>query len=329
MYLADKKTNGKFSYIIRESLNSDSHYIHRDLFDLGEDPRRFIHYPGGKGYFYDARIEEALIRKGVKFDPDDLDQLFFEFLDPEIQRVIMGFDRGYRAQKKRPHQTVFKDSLPIHIFDKRRFHYLRFGHSQQRNIDNVPEKIFQSLRGKSRDELEHYFKSEERRLGRHEIGLYISTIFQLNDFTTNNHHDLLTQTDAYFIDRLCRLNSDTHFLAGESKPHGLYEHLIKYTIIYFDFNPAQHNSHWQYIRDFINRHRAYRPPVKTMAEIKEAEVFFGHSWKDLKHMDRVTLTRVYRQSALKHHPDQGGSDDHFQRLTKYYKALLAKKPKEK
>lgn len=329
MYLAEKKTNGETSYIIRASLIHGSHYIYRDLFNLGTKPERFIHYPGGHGYYYDPCIEEALVSNGVEFEPDELDELFFEFLDPEIQRVITGFDRGYRAQSNRPHRTTSNASLPIHIFDKRRFHYLRFGHSRQRYILNVPEKNFHPLQGKSRDELEHYFNSEERKLSHHEKGTYISTIFRLNDVTADTHHDLLNRIDAYFIDRLCRLNRDKHFLAGEPLPHGLYEHLIKYAIVYFDFNPLQHNSSWQYIRAFMNRHRVHRPTVKTMAEIKEAEQLFGYNWKDLKHMDRATLTRAYRQLALKHHPDQGGNADKFRRITRYYKTLIEKKRREK
>lgn len=328
MYLAEKNINGKTSYIIRESLSSDGYYIHRDLFDLGVDPGLFIHYPGGNGYYYDPCIEEALFRNGVKFDPDDLDRMFFEFLDPEIQRVINGFDRGYRAKIKRPRHTAFKASRPIHIFDKRRFHFLRFGHSQQRYIYKIPEKIFHPLQDKSRDELEHYFKSEERRLSHQEKWPYIATIFQLNDITTANSHDPLAQIDAYFIDKLCLLNSDKHFLAGEPKPNGLYEHLTKYVIAYFDLHPTQYNRQWHDIIDFMKRHRTYRPPVKTKADIKEAERLFGYNWKDLIRMDRVILTRVYRQSALKHHPDQGGNAEQFGRLAKYYKTLIARKPKK-
>lgn len=329
MYLAKKQLNGRHHYVIRESLPASDHYVYRDLMDLGADPGRFIHYPGGNGYYFDPCIEEALLQNGVDFDPNDLDRLFFEFLDPEIQRVITGFDRSYRTRSKPPHGKAFITSLPTHIFDKRRFHYLRFGHSQQRHMHKVPEKIFRPLQGKSRDELEHYFRSEEARLRHHEKGSYISTIFRLNDFTTNNHDDLLTQMDDFFIDRLCRLNSDKHFLAGEPKPRGLYEHLVKYAIIYFDFNPSQQNSSWQYVRDFIHRHRAHKPTVKTRAEIDEAEQLFGHNWKELKRMDRVTLTRAYRHLALKHHPDQGGNADTFRRLSKYYKVLISRKPKGK
>lgn len=328
MYLAEKKKNGETSYIIRESLSSNGHYISRDLFDLGTEPRRFIQYIGGNGYYYDSCIEETLADKGVEFEPDELDKLFFKFLHPEIQRVITGFDRGYRAQSNRPLRTKQKTSIPIHIFDKRRFHYLRFGHSQQRYLLNVPVKRFRPLHGKSRDELEHYFNSEERKLSHHEKWTYISTIFQLNDVTTNVNHDIVNRSDAIFIDRLCRLNRDKHFFAGEPLPHGLYEHLIRYAIVYFDFNPIAYDSSWQYINDFMHRHRGHRPSVKTMTEIKEAEQLFGYTWKDLKRMDRVTLTRAYRQLALKHHPDQGGDAEKFSRIARYYKALIEKKPKK-
>lgn len=327
MYLARLRTKGDISYVIRQSYPSSGHFKYRDLFHLGTDPTRFIHYPGGNGYYFDPCIEEAFHRKGVDFSPDDLDAIFFEFLDPEIQRVITGFDRNYRHKSHQSHDSALSEASDIHPFDKRRFHYIRFGHSQQRHIHIVPDKIFQPLQRKSRDELEHYFESQERKLRYHEIGPYIATIFQLTAFSPDSSQNIVAQLDTYFIDQLCQLNSDGVFLAGEPQPKGLFRHLIKYAIVYFDHTPMEHSARWQYVTDFINRHRIYRPPVKIQIKIKEAEQLFGYDWKDLKQMDRTTLTRLFRKLALKHHPDRGGNAETFRRLAKYYKALIQKKPK--
>jgi hypothetical protein len=131
--------------------------------------------------------------------------------------------------------------------------------------------------------------------------------------------------DTFFIDCLCRINNDPNYRAGVPDFQGLYEHLMKYAITYFD-TEAQHRPWPQdYIREFINRHRAYTPPPKIQANIREAESLFERTWKELQRMDRSELTRKYRQMALKHHPDHGGRSETFQRLTKYYQALLAKK----
>ncbi|MGD8833288.1 MAG: hypothetical protein PVJ19_00055 [Desulfobacteraceae bacterium] len=325
MYLARQRTKGITRYIIRQSFPFSGHFRFRDLFDLGTDPKRFIQYPGGRGYYYDPCIEEALSKKGVELAPDDLDRIFFQFLDPEIQRVITGFDRSHR-NKSVPDPGV-EQPYPVHIFDKRRYHYLRFGHSQQRNIDKIPDKIFRPLRSKSRDELEHYFESEERKLKLHEKGPYVMTIFQIIPSLHMAGQYPVSRMDKEFIGRLCQLNNDELFLAGVPKHSGLFEHLIRYAILYFDFTPIHQAAGLEYIKDFINRHRIHRPPDSIQIKIKEAEKLFEHDWRTLKRMERAALTRLYRQKALKHHPDQGGDTETFHRLSQYYEALIEKKPK--
>lgn len=328
MYLAREHIKGKTHYIIRQSYPSAGQFKSRDLFNLGTDPTRFINYPGGNSYYYDPVIEEALSNKGLELDHDDLDEIFFEFLDLEIQRVITAFDRGYRNRPHHPKAIETSDNPETHIFDRRRYHYLRFGHSNQRYILNVPDKVFIPLLHKSRDELEHYFGTQEGLLKHNEIGPYVATIFKLDAFrwTPDTNQPFQSQMDAFFIEKLCCLNSDKAFMAGAPEPDGLYQHLIKYAILYFDFNPLIQSLEQQILRDFINRHRIYRPPAKTRIQIKEAEALFGHDWKTLKGMDRASFSRLFRKLALKHHPDQGGDSDTFRRLSHYYKILAEKKP---
>lgn len=330
MYLARIQTKESIRFVIRHSYFDQGHFKSRDLFDLGSDPARYIVYPGGNSYYFDPVVEETIQENGVAPSHDDLDRIFFNFLQPEIQRVIAGFDRSFRT---RPGPALSSDtsfhSHQVHQFDKRRYHYLRFGHSSQRYIHNVPQKHFIFLQNKSRDELEHYFVGEERQLHYREIGPYIATIFQLSGFSpqSGTGRPLLPQLDQYFLDQLCGLNEDENFLAGTPPANGLYPHLIRYALFWFDQEPAPADTQWQYIRDFINRHRIYRPPAKTAAQIKEAETLFGNDWKTLKRMDGPNLTRLFRRLALKHHPDQGGDAESFRRLTHYYKILLQKKPK--
>ena len=329
MYLARLQTKEDIRYIIRHSYADQGHFKSRDLFDLGSDPTRFIHYPGGNSYYFDPRIEESIQEKGVELASDDLDRLFFNFLEPEIQRVISGFDRGYRKGRKPSPSSQIQGQLPVHLFDKRRYHYLRFGHSSQRYIQNVPEKHFDFLQQKSRDELEYYFEAEERKLPYREVGPYMATIFRLSAFSPQSGpgNPLLPQLDRFFLDQLCRINDDENFLAGTSPSSGLYPHLIRYALFWFDHEPARTDTEWQYIRDFINRHRIYRPPARTAVQIKEAETLFGFDWKALKRMDGSKLSRIFRRLALKHHPDQGGDAETFRRLAHYYKILMEKKPK--
>ena len=324
MYLARRRIKSKTHYYIRQSYAGPGCIQSRDLLNLGTDPTRFIVYPGGNSYYFDPCIEESLRQQGLEVNQNDLDAIFFEFLRPETKRLIAGFDRSF---KRRQVPSSSNSDPAAHIFDKRRFHYLRFGRREKQYIKKVPEKVFQPLLNKSRDEIEQYFLTAEKILNPGESVNYITIIFELKHFTPDPHTGmpLIAQLDTYFIDRLCRINNDPDYTAGIPGFQGLYEYLVKYAIMYFD--SQVHNDPWRhdYIRDFINRHRVYTPPPKIQIKIREAEHLFEHSWKELQRMDRSTLTRKYRQMALKHHPDHGGRSEIFQRLTTYYRALLAKK----
>jgi len=324
MYLARQRINRKTHFFIRQSITGPGCMHSRDLFDLGTDPTRFIFYPGGNSYYFDPCIEESLRQQGLEVGPNDLDAIFFEFLSPETQRVITGFDRSVR---RRQTQTPAGSHPAPHNFDKRRYHYLRFGSRTNQYINQVPEKIFRPLQNKSRDELEQYFIAAERILRPAESLNYITVIFELKHFMPDpqTEQPLILQLDTFFIDRLCQLNNDPYFKAGVPRFQGLHEYLVKYAIMYFDSQAPYRRWGYDYIQAFINRHRVYTPPLKVRIKIQEAEKLFGHAWKELQRMDRSALTRKYRQLALKHHPDQGGRSETFQRLTAYYRALMAKK----
>jgi hypothetical protein len=324
MYLARRQIHRKTHYIIRQSVAGPGCMQSRDLFDLGTDPTRFIHYPGGNSYYVDLCIEESIRRQGVAVSQNDLEAIFFEFLAPETQRVITGFDRGAR---RRPPSMLSETCRPPHIFDKRRYHYLRFGSRDRQYIHRVPEKIFRPLLKKSRDELEQYFLSAEKILRPAERFNYVMVIFELKSrvATALSNPGGMRQLDAHFIDRLCSLNEDPLYTAGLPEFQGLYEHLAKYAVLFFDAETSHLPDHADDIRSFMNRHRVYMPPPKVRIKIREAEQLFGHTWKELQRMDRSSLTRRYRQLALEHHPDHGGSGEVFRNLTAYYKALLSKK----
>ena len=295
-----------------------------DVFDLGTDPRRFIHYPGGNSYYIDLSVEEALQEHGLEFDQEDLDRLFFEFFTPETQRLIAGFQQRSNKSKK----TWWAETMAApHKFDKRRYHYLRFGGRGRQHISRVAEKVFRPLQNKSRDEIEQYFLSEERILKPRERFDYIATIFELKSFAAgaDSQRSSVEQLDDLFTDRLCSINGDNGFMAGVPRFQGLYEHLVRYAIMYFDSTMPHDSPENIYIHEFINRHRAYTPPAAVQNKIQEVERLFGRSWKELHRMDRAALGRLYRQLALKHHPDHGGEGDVFLRLTAYYEVLLSKR----
>ncbi len=329
MYLARQRIGDQTHYSIRHSYEEGGIFKSRQLFDLGTDPEQFIRYPGGNGYYYDPEIEDYLADQGVATDQTALDDVFFEFLPFHIQRVVDGFDRS-RRRKPMDKTGTGIESPPPHPFDQRRYHYLRFGYSEQNYLNRVPAHIFAPLEAKSRDELEHYFRRQEQRLPSNEKAVYTSIIFRLNHWTADgaSPHSLRDQLDAHFTDQLCRLNRDHRFMSGVPAYSGLSTYLIRYAVFYFDYSPTQRSAEAEYVRDFINRHRAHRPPAGIQVKMDEAARLFGHAWKTLKKMTRKELTRVYRQLALQHHPDQGGDAEVFRRLTQYYQALLHRKPRE-
>lgn len=327
MYLARKKINGQTHYFIRDTYQDGPYLKSRDVFELGTDPSKYIIYPGGRGYYYDEVVEDTLSQFGLHPDQDELDRVFWEFLDSEIKRVIRGFQR-YPSKDK---TDSLKTNPQVHLFDKRRIHYLKFAQIDQRNLSKLPLKLFKVLYGKSRDEIEQYFLVQELILRPNELRTYVYTIFDLQRFfhevVATQKPQALKQTkvDEFFINAVCRLNDDKDFWAGMAMSDRLRDYLIKYVIMYFDNEFPQHSLFQHYLHEFINSHRTYRPPKKVRLNMEEAGRLFETSWERLKQMDLNSLNKLYRKMALKHHPDKGGSHEIFVKLTKYYQGLLQKK----
>jgi len=220
MYLARMKIKDQTHYYIRETYPDGSHLKSRDVFHLGTDPSKHIIYLGGHGYYYDEAIEETLAQFGLYPDQDELDHIFWDFLNPEIKRVIKGFQRSFDNAKK---------DLPEPL-----------AQVDQRNLGKMPLKLFKVLHGKSRDEIEQYFLVEERILQPNELRTYVYTIFDLQRFfleliATQRPDDLdQIKMDEFFIDAVCRLNDDKKFWAGMETSDRLQDYLIKYVITYFD-----------------------------------------------------------------------------------------------
>lgn len=320
MYLARETIDGTVHYFIRESYPDGTCYRSRNLFDLGRDPRAFIVYPGGHGYYYAEVIEEALAAQGVRPDTDELDAVFWDFLDPEIRRVIDAFQRRGSAPRRPPAATA-----DIHRFDKRRLHYLKFGRPHPVHIDRLASPLFDVCRQKSRDEIEQYFLSEELRLRPAERVHYVHVIFDLHTASVSGDLGDPALLDTAFEAAVCRLHDDARFWDGMPAAAGLPAPLVRYVITYFDEalgRPAPLQADFE---AFVNRRRTYQPPPAVRVKMEEASRLFEVPWKELKAMNRKAFTRLYRRQALKHHPDQGGSARRFARLSAVYRALLARK----
>lgn len=327
MYLARIRKKDQTHYYIRDTYHDGPYLKSRDVFDLGTDPSKHIIYLGAHGYYYDEAIEEALAQFELHPDQDELDHIFWDFLDPEIKRVIKGFHRSFDNSKTDSPETYPR----VHIFDKRRIHYLRFAQMDQRSLSKMPPKLFHVLHGKSRDEIEQYFLVQERILQPNELRIYVYTIFDLQQFfseviAAQRPQDLnQTKMDEFFIDAVCRLNDDKNFWAGMEMSDRLQDYLVKYVIMCFDNEFPRPSLFRDYLHGFMNRHRTYLPPKKVRVNMEEAARLFETSWEKLKRMDLKCFNRLYRKMALRHHPDKGGDPETFVKLTKYYQGLLQKK----
>jgi len=136
------------------------------------------------------------------------------------------------------------------------------------------------------------------------------------------------KVDEYFLDQICALNQDKVFWFGTDTGDRLHEHLTRYLVMYFDYEYAPRSFVEEYIRNFVNSRRDYRPPFSTSsAFLDEASSIFGESKAALKEMNRRSLARLYRRRAQRFHPDKGGDHEKFVKLTQAYHALLKTKKK--
>jgi len=334
LYLAQTKINGAACYFIRESYPEEDYFLSRNLIDLGPDPDRFIIYPGGNSFYIDEIIEDRIHKLGIKPDSDKLEDIFWRFLRPEIRRALEPFrSREKRHQSNRRKRSPQEDpAARVHIFDKRRTHFLRFGGTDQRNLSRLPPRMFNMLHNKSRDEIEQMFMDMERELAVREFKTYAYVIFDLQHYfdesVARSNPQMLNQNkvDDHFIEQVCRLNADPIFWAGMPSQDGLNEYLVRYVLMYFDHDFASGSLMDEYLRQFINSRREYRPPYKNSTlTLKETSAIFGQTKEELKKMSRKELARRYRQKAQKLHPDKGGDQDKFVKLTEAYHELLRTK----
>jgi hypothetical protein len=196
----------------------------------------------------------------------------------------------------------------------------------------MPQKLFRSLCNKSRDEIEQGFVSMEDELAPREYKTYTFTIFNLQQFFYESfaakHPELLSpdKVDDHFIDEVCRLNTDRNFWAGMKTGERLHHYLIRYVLMYFDYDFAAGSLLEDYLRQFINSRRDYRPSFKSAAQtLQQASAVFGETSDALKKMSRRELVRLYRRKAQELHPDKGGNPRDFIVLTEAYHELMKTK----
>jgi hypothetical protein len=339
MYLARHYLRRRVRYTIRESYREGGHYRSRDLFDLGADPSAFVVYPGGNAFYVHESVTDRLCELGVTPTDDELDDIFWPFIDPDIRHRLDVFrNRAAAYRQKAALSPAERDRIrqETHLFDRRRVHFLRVGRMDQGNIGRMPAAMLRWLGAKSRDEVEQRFMKMEGSLKPHEYKAYVFVIFDLSRHFSHSfarsHPQMLDPeaVDKCFETELCRLNEDAVFWAGydRRRPGTLQAYLRRYAIMFFDGQYGPNRYLESFAREFMNRHRFFKfPQSGPSMGYEEAGGIFDESPDKLRRMDRAELTRLYRSKARRIHPDTGGDHEGFINLTNAYQGLMRKKPR--
>ena len=337
-----KKPNQSPLYLARNAIGSQPHYSLRQsyydensclrykiLFDLGEDPGQYIINIGDNGYYINAELVEA-IEPYVEGDADNqLEKLFWPFVDHDIRTKLEPFiNRGCsKALSSMSQDEIKAIDHEIHVFDRRRLHYMWYGSIDQTGLYKMPDKLCRKLLGKSRDEKEQYFMEQEQALYADDIKEYLFTIFNIQKYFHESFARIMPQAldqgkmDTFFVDELCLLANDTLFCQGLNQDRTLPSYLARYAILFFDYGFGQQSPLDDYIRQFMNSHRHFTFPKKKI-DPDELSKIFGEPAEKINNMSKRDLTKLYRQKAKELHPDIGGEHDEFVRLTEAFEVLL-------
>ena len=135
--------------------------------------------------------------------------------------------------------------------------------------------------------------------------------------------------DEAFLAEVCRLQDDGSLFTDGDSRDGLEPALVRYVIMHFDNEFRAPHAEWDYVQDFMRRHRRHRKSMgrRPRLPLEEACGLLDISQEDFQRLSLRQLAQHYRKKALECHPDQGGSHEQFIKLTRVYKDLLARKVK--
>lgn len=335
MYLATLTKGGNTRYEIRQSIpGSQNRYLsYRVVFDLGSDPNRYIEELSDDICYFSSELEDQVQPHTEDDATVILEDLLRDFLPEEEQYRLNVFRHRGRATVTPLSQEERRDiEREVHLFDRRRLYYLRYGAVDQSRINRLNPKLYRPLLKKCRDQREFYLLDLEKKLPHKELKTYVFTIFDLQRHFTESFSatmpEALDQVDIsdHFINDICTLSNDHTFWQTAPPRNSLHEHLIRYLIMFFDHGYGRRSLFDDFVREFMGRHRAFSWPDKrpTVSTDQVAKIF-EISWQKLQRMNRKELTRHYRKRAKELHPDSGGNHEEFIELNAAYASLLARK----
>lgn len=331
LYLARDVLGTELRYSLRQTCRDETSGLlrHREIYDLGSRPQQFLVYLGDHGYSVDERVTEAIDPYIDGDAADMLEKLLWPFVRPDIRVKVEPFLNRGTYKRVTPVSTAEKEAIDqeIHLFDRRRLHYLFYGAIDQSGLYRMPDKLCRKLLGKSRDEKEQYFATSEQVFYADQVKEYLFTIFNLQQHFSESFARIMPQAlnqdqlDVFFVDELCRLNRDPVFWQGMEQTEGLQPYLIRYLIMFFDYDFSASQAINDYIRQFMDSHRQFRFPKKKSMSTEKASEIFGEPADKLTRLSRKELTKLYRKKAKELHPDRGGKHEEFVRLTEAFEQL--------
>jgi hypothetical protein len=264
----------------------------------------------------------------------ELEHILWPFVAPDVQRKMEHFFSrgGHQSRFKAGKKLLSFDGQPVHSFDKRRLHFLRFGSTDQGSVFRMSPHLEAKLLNRSRDELEQYFLEEEARLREHEVKSYLYAALNLQKHFTESYARSIPQAlpvekiDNAFMEEFCLLNGNKDFWQERTDYSILPDYLIRYLIFFFDSTFPRHGRDSEQAAEFQDQHRQFRwPERKTTVSRNDIATLFGESEETLQEADKKEITRLYRKKAKALHPDTGGDHEEFVKLTQAYEELLRSK----
>ncbi len=335
MYLARIREGQKYKYVIRKSyFDSDRDcYYFKQVFDLGYNPARYIEQYSENVFCFEDSLQSAV---ALDYDGDPtsvLEELLWSFLPEDEKQRILRFRRTGNI-KLSPLTDKEKEEVDhhIHLFDRRRLYYIRYGAVDQGRIFRLADKIYRPLLFKCRDEKEYYFKEQEKVLRPEEFKTYVYVIFNLQQNFSEIYASFMPEAlepekvEDLLERELCRLNGDISFWSGEKPKFFLHEHLQRYIVRFFDLDYERQSFGSQFFRNFSDSHRKFRwPDRKSAVSEDEISSIFGKKIEVLKTMQKSDLARLFRKKAKEFHPDHGGDQKKFINLLTAYEDLKSHK----
>jgi len=337
MYLArEYNSNGEAVFYLRETVEDENgQLVSRELFKLGPDPEEFVEYIDERIFYISPQVEDALSDLNVRYDYEELEEIFWPFIDPEIRETLDNFGgiRGRSAGKRRRrHREMPRREFDrTHTFDRRRLYYLKFVQINMGDAVERPLPIYEILTGKCRDEIENRITFMEFDIRPWEMRGYLYAIFniaegfapKLTRFVPDvQDPDLI---DRFFLEELCRLNSDTQWLGDEAceKTAGmLHPYLRKYLFMYFD-TYFSNRGYWKPGGRPSGTEGEWHPPAPSGQDDHLKAIRL--SAEEFRKMSVDEFTSYFRKKAMELHPDKGGDHDTFVAFINAYQMLLMRK----